>query len=198
MKKFSLIILVLLSMSVTTTSQNKEIATFGGGCFWCTEAYFSQLDGVFSVVSGYSGGHTLNPTYNEVCSGSTGHAEVIQIEYDATKVDFISLLEVFFATHDPTTLNRQGGDTGTQYRSVIFFHNEKQKQEALLVIKQLTSSKAFTNAIVTEVSAFTKFYPAEKYHQDYYANNPNQPYCRAVITPKMEKFKFHFKSLIKK
>ncbi len=180
------------------SAQNKELATFGGGCFWCTEAIFDALDGVEKVESGYSGGATANPTYEEVCSGISGHAEVIQITYDPAKVKYEDLLEVFFATHDPTTLNRQGADVGTQYRSVIYYHNDQQKQIANLVIDHLEKEKIFNDPIVTEVSRFDLFYIAESYHQDYFANNARQPYCRAVINPKMEKFKKLFGDRLKK
>jgi peptide-methionine (S)-S-oxide reductase len=180
------------------SAQNKEVATFGGGCFWCTEAFFTELEGVKSVESGYSGGQEANADYKSVCSGLTGHAEIVQITYDSDKVAFEDLLEVFFATHDPTTLNRQGADVGPQYRSVIFYHNEEQKKISDLVIKELNAQKIFKNPIVTEVSAFDKFYKAEDYHQDYFANNPRQPYCNAVINPKMEKFKKLFKEKLKK
>ncbi len=183
---------------MTSTGQDKAVATFGGGCFWCTEAFFTALDGVGKVESGYSGGQLANPTYKEVCSGLTGHAEVVQITYDRAKIAFEDLLEVFFATHNPTTLNRQGADVGTQYRSVVFYHNEEQKQIAELVIQELDKQKIFNDPIVTEVTAFDKFYVAEDYHQDYFANNPRQPYCNAVINPKMEKFKKLFKEKLKK
>ncbi len=179
------------------TVQAQEVATFGGGCFWCTEAVFAELKGVSKVESGYSGGAKANPTYKEICTGLTGHAEVIQITYDPSVLDFEDLLEVFFATHDPTTLNRQGADVGTQYRSVIFYHTLKQKQKSKYVIQALNEQNIFNNPIVTEVSAFDKYYPAEDYHQDYFANNENQPYCRAVIGPKMDKFKKLFKEKLK-
>jgi peptide-methionine (S)-S-oxide reductase len=174
-----------------------EKATFGSGCFWCTEAVFEKLKGVESVVSGYSGGATENPTYNEVCSGETGHAEVTQITYDPSIITFAELLEVFWQTHDPTTSNRQGNDVGTQYRSVIFYHNEEQKKLAEEYKKKLDEAKIFSNPIVTEITAFTKFYPAENYHQDYYEQNKSQPYCSLVITPKVEKFKKVFKDKLK-
>ncbi|MCT4587845.1 MAG: peptide-methionine (S)-S-oxide reductase MsrA [Carboxylicivirga sp.] len=192
------ILIILLILSINMSAQNKEVATFGGGCFWCTEAFFTELEGVKSVESGYSGGQEANADYKSVCSGLTGHAEIVQITYDSDKVAFEDLLEVFFATHDPTTLNRQGADVGPQYRSVIFYHNEEQKKISDLVIKELNAQKIFKNPIVTEVSAFDKFYKAEDYHQDYFANNPRQPYCNAVINPKMEKFKKLFKEKLKK
>ncbi|MCH7753146.1 MAG: peptide-methionine (S)-S-oxide reductase MsrA [Planctomycetes bacterium] len=170
-------------------------ATFGGGCFWCTEAVYQQLRGVYSVTSGYSGGKKENPTYEEICTGLTGHAEVIQVEYDPQQVSFAELLEVFWMTHDPTTLNQQGADIGTQYRSVVFYHNDQQKRQAEEYQAKLDQSGAFAAPIVTEISPFTKFYAAEKYHQDYYERYPEQGYCRAVIGPKLEKLRkvFHDK-----
>jgi peptide-methionine (S)-S-oxide reductase len=182
---------------MNSTRQDRAIATFGGGCFWCTEAIFSAMKGVEKVESGYSGGQLANPTYKEVCSGLTGHAEVVQITYDPQQVFFEDLLEVFFATHNPTTLNRQGADVGTQYRSVVFYHNGEQKRIAEFVIKELDAQNIFNDPIVTKVTAFEKFYKAEDYHQDYFANNPRQPYCNAVINPKMEKFKKLFKEKLK-
>lgn len=176
----------------------RMVATFGGGCFWCTEAVFRELKGVHSVVSGYSGGRTENPTYEEVCSGTTGHAEVIQIEYDPSEVRYEELLEIFFATHDPTTLNRQGNDIGTQYRSVIFYHNDEQKQIAERVIADLTQEEVYDNKIVTEVTKMGAFYPAEGYHQDYYTNNADKnPYCAMVVRPKVEKFRKVFADRLK-
>lgn len=174
-----------------------EKATFGSGCFWCTEAIFENLNGVTSVVSGYAGGEADNPSYEAVCSGATGHAEVTQITYDPSIISYDELLEVFWKTHDPTTLNRQGNDEGTQYRSVIFYHNDEQKQLAEKYKAELDKSGAWDDPIVTEISAFTKFYPAENYHQDYYVNNPNQGYCAFVIAPKLEKFKKVFKDKLK-
>ena len=174
-----------------------EKATFGSGCFWCTEAIFERLNGVVKVESGYSGGKVEDPTYEEVCSGTTGHAEVTQITYDPTKISYDELLEVFWKTHDPTTLNRQGNDVGTQYRSVIFYHNEEQKTLAEKYKIELNKSGAWENPIVTEISPFTKFYSAEGYHQDYYENNPNQGYCAFVIAPKVEKFEKVFKDKLK-
>jgi len=175
-----------------------EKATFGSGCFWCTEAIFENLNGVTSVVSGYAGGTVENPTYEAVCSGTTGHAEVTQITYDPSIISYDELLEVFWKTHDPTTLNRQGNDVGTQYRSVIFYHNEKQKELAEKYKEELDKSGAWDNPIVTEISPLTKFYSAEGYHQDYYKNNPNQGYCAFVIAPKVEKFEKVFKNKLKK
>ena len=185
------------------TKQNPELpgietATFANGCFWCTEAIFEQLNGVERVVSGYTGGQTDNPTYKEVCSGQTGHAECLQITYDPEKISFDELLEVFWKTHDPTTLNRQGGDTGTQYRSAIFYHTDEQKQKAEHYKAELDKSGAFSNPIVTEIVPFTKFYPAEDYHQQYYeANGNTNPYCKIVIQPKVEKFRKIFGNKLK-
>jgi len=175
-----------------------EKATFGSGCFWCTEAIFEKLNGVTSVVSGYAGGHVDNPTYEEVCTGTTGHAEVTQITYDPKIITYDELLEVFWKTHDPTTLNRQGNDVGPQYRSIIFYHNEEQKALAEKYKDELNKSGAWDNPIVTEITAYTNFYPAEKYHQNYYENNPNQGYCAFVIAPKLEKFKKVFNDKLKK
>ena len=175
-----------------------EDATFGNGCFWCTEAVFSKLNGVISVESGYSGGEMINPDYKSVCSGTTGHAECLQIKFNPNIISFTDLLEVFWKTHDPTTLNRQGGDVGTQYRSVIFYHNDIQKQEAETYKFQLDQSGIYNNPIVTEISAAAIFYPAENYHQDYFENNGSNPYCQLVVRPKVEKFKKSFDHLIKK
>lgn len=175
-----------------------EVATFAGGCFWCTEAVFLELDGVKSVVSGYIGGTIANPTYEEVSSGSTGHAEATQITYDPKKIKFEDLLEVFFATHDPTTLNRQGADVGTQYRSEIFYHDENQKKSSENYIAQMTSLLTYGSPIVTIVSPASTFYPAENYHQNYYNQNKNQSYCHFVITPKIEKLKHNFQNKLKK
>ena len=183
---------------VNINMQNLQTATFGSGCFWCTEAIFERLSGVVKVESGYSGGKVENPTYEEVCNGTTGHAEVTQITYDSSIISYDELLEVFWKTHDPTTLNRQGNDAGTQYRSVIFYHNQEQKVLAEKYRAELDKSGSWDNPIVTEISPFTKFYPAEDYHQDYYANNPNQGYCAFVIAPKVEKFEKVFKNKLKK
>lgn len=175
-----------------------DTATFGAGCFWCVEAVFQDLEGVKSVASGYSGGKIKNPTYREVCSGLTGHAEVIQIAYNPDKISFDELLEVFWQTHDPTTLNQQGADRGTQYRSVVFYHNEEQKVLAEKYKKALNDSQAFANPVVTEISPFTEFYKAEDYHQNYFNENGEEPYCRMVIKPKVDKFKKVFKDKLKK
>jgi peptide-methionine (S)-S-oxide reductase len=174
-----------------------ETATFANGCFWCTEAVFQQLKGVEKVTSGYSGGHVKNPTYEEVCNKKTGHAECLQIEYDPTKISFDELLEVFWKTHDPTTLNRQGNDVGPQYRSVIFYHNEEQKRKAEKYKAALDANGVFDAPIVTTVEPITTFYPAENYHKDYYQNNTSQPYCYYVIKPKMEKLKKIFADKLK-
>lgn len=171
---------------------NIQTATFGNGCFWCTEAIFQSLKGVISVKSGYMGGKTDNPTYMEVCNGDTGHAEVIQIEYDADVLSFDELLVVFFKTHNPTTLNRQGNDVGTQYRSAIFYHSDEQMQQADTLIKKLTEEKVFDKPIVTEVTSASTFYIAEGYHQNYYNDNKIKPYCLLVIQPKMNKFAKEF------
>ena len=176
----------------------KSIATFGAGCFWCTEAVFLNVKGVLKVESGYSGGKVKNPSYREVCTGETGHAEVTQITYDPKLVSFEDLLEVFWNTHDPTTLNRQGADEGTQYRSVIYYHSEEQKKLAEAYKKQLESTHVFKNPIVTEISSFTEFYKAEDYHQNYYELNPTQGYCQYVIRPKVDKFKKQFAAKLKK
>jgi len=177
---------------------NHQIATLAGGCFWCLEAVLDELKGVVSVESGYSGGQVENPSYRAVCSGDTGHAEVVRVTFDPSVLSFRDLLTVFFTVHDPTTLNRQGADAGTQYRSAIFYHNEAQRADAEAVIRELGESKLWPNPIVTEVSPFTKFYAAEDYHQEYFANNPNQPYCMAVVAPKVVKFRKHFVDRLKK
>lgn len=174
-----------------------EMATFAGGCFWCTEAVFLELKGVEAVVSGYIGGKTLNPTYKEICQGDTEHAEAIRINFDANVISFGELLELFFATHDPTTLNRQGNDVGTQYRSEIFYHNEEQQLIAEDFIRFLTQEAVFERPIVTKVSAATIFYPAEDYHQNYYNQNKSQGYCAFVITPKIEKVRKYFEEKLK-
>jgi peptide-methionine (S)-S-oxide reductase len=173
-------------------------ATFAGGCFWCTEAVYEQIEGVGAVTSGYIGGQVPNPTYKDVCTGLTGHAEAVEIEYDPERVPFAKLLEIFFATHDPTTLNRQGPDVGTQYRSGIFYHDEEQKRIAEEVIRTLDAARVFPGRIVTEVTPASTFYPAEGYHQDYFANNPFQPYCQAMTAPKVAKVRKVFKDLLKK
>ncbi len=196
MRCVTISILLVLNF-MTTEAQKREKITLGAGCFWCVEAVFQQLKGIGKVQSGYSGGATENPTYKEVCTGTTGHAEVVQITYNPKVIDFDEILEVFWAVHDPTTLNRQGADVGTQYRSAIFYHTEKQREIAEAYIKQLNENKAFEQPIVTEVTKFETFYPAEDYHNDYYNNNGEQPYCRMIIRPKVRKFEKLFKAKIK-
>lgn len=178
--------------------KSQEIATLAGGCFWCLEAVFDDLNGVEDVVSGYSGGPVPNPTYKMVCSGSTGHAEVVQVAFDPNVIAYRDLLKVFFAIHDPTTLNRQGGDVGTQYRSAIFYHSEEQKKAAEDVIRELTAEKLWDDPIVTEVAPLKKFYPAEMYHQEYFRRNPEQAYCRMVIAPKVAKFRKQYLERLKR
>ena len=174
-----------------------QVATFASGCFWCTEAIFQNVDGVEKVVSGYMGGKVKNPTYKEVCTGQTGHAEVIQLTYDPKKVSYDELLEIFWKTHDPTTLNRQGADVGTQYRSAVFYHNDEQKQLAEKYRRELTAAEVFDQPIVTEITPASVFYKAEDYHQNYYNLNGDAPYCAMVIQPKVEKFKKVFKEKLK-
>jgi len=174
-----------------------DTATFGTGCFWCTEAVFQELEGVLKVTSGYSGGHVTNPTYEQVCEKNTGHAEVVQVIYDPSKISFDELLEVFWQTHDPTTLNRQGNDVGPQYRSVVFYHNEDQHKKTEKYKVDLNKSGAFSDPIVTAIEPFKNFYTAEKYHQDYYNNNGSAPYCYYVIRPKLEKFEKVFKTKLR-
>ncbi len=214
LKKSILVIFIIAFVSCTVSAhkkvenknkkQNTEsmkgvaLATFGNGCFWCSEAIFEQLEGVIKVEAGYAGGTVKKPSYKEVCSGNTGHAEVIRIEYDPEKISYRELLEVFFSTHDPTTLNRQGADVGTQYRSVIFYHTDAQKKEAEKMIAQLEKEKVFDDKIVTEITPIHNYFVAENYHQDYYNNNKNQGYCRMVINPKLDKFVKKFKDKLKK
>jgi peptide-methionine (S)-S-oxide reductase len=174
---------------MTGNEKRTEVATLGGGCFWCVEATFEQLRGVERVVSGYSGGQVHNPTYQQICTGTTGHAEVIQVHFDPEEISFGDILRVFFTVHDPTTLNRQGNDVGPQYRSAIFYHSPDQKQQAEQVIREMQEQGVWARRIVTEVTPFERFYPAEDYHQEYYRNNPNQPYCAVVISPKVAKFR---------
>lgn len=207
---FSIVLLILascaskpkyrtMSASLVNVNENVDTATFGTGCFWCTEAIFEQLNGVLKVTSGYSGGEVVNPTYKQVCTGTTGHAECVQVTYEPDKISYDELLEVFWQVHDPTTLNRQGADVGTQYRSAIFYHNDEQKEKAEHYKVELNKSGAFPNPVVTEVTAFEKFYPAEDYHQEYYQNNKNaNPYCAVVIRPKLEKFQKVFADKLKK
>ena len=205
-RAISIVFFIVLSFSLSAQNKsnnnkpmekNLQIATLGAGCFWCVETIFERLKGVEKAVSGYSGGAVKNPTYKEVCTGNTGHAEVIQVTYDENVISFAELLEVFWKTHDPTTLNRQGADVGTQYRSVIFYHNDKQKAEAELYKKKINDEKVYNSPIVTEISPFTIFYKAEDYHQNYYIQNTQQPYCRAVITPKVEKLNKIFSDKLK-
>lgn len=202
MKQRKIILCIyLIIISIQSVAQYKptamEIATLGGGCFWCTEAIYKELKGVVSVTSGYSGGEVVNPSYREVCTGRTGHAEVIEIEFNPSIISFTQLLEVFFATHDPTTLNRQGADVGTQYRSVVFYHSQTQKEIAESIINKLNQENVFGKPVVTEVTSWKNFYPAENYHQDYFENNPSQPYCQLIIVPKMEKFRKIFGDRLK-
>lgn len=183
---------------IEVMSSRTETVTLGAGCFWCVEAIFSRVNGVVKVESGYAGGHVKNPTYQEVCTGTTGHAEVVQVTFNPDVIPFTKILEIYFKTHDPTTLNRQGADIGTQYRSVIFYHTEEQKVTAQEIISQLEVSGIWSNPIVTAVEPFINFYKAEDYHQNYYEGNKNQPYCRMVITPKLEKFEKVFNDYLKK
>ncbi|WPO79462.1 peptide-methionine (S)-S-oxide reductase MsrA [Flavobacterium sp. KACC 22761] len=199
----NILLICLFALSLNGFSQNKkpsnlETITLGGGCYWCVEAVYENLDGVKSVVSGFSGGNVPNPTYEEVCTGETGHAEVVQITYDKNVTDINEIFKVFFTVHDPTTLNRQGADVGTQYRSVIFYKNEEQKKAAQSIIAELNKAKVYNNPIVTKLEPFKVFYKAEDYHQNYYANNKSQPYCKMVIQPKIEKFEKVFKDKLKK
>jgi peptide-methionine (S)-S-oxide reductase len=196
--KLTGIFLALLMNSInTTTGKNYEKATLGGGCFWCTEAVYKQLNGVIDVVPGYSGGIVRNPSYKEVCEGTTGHAEVVQVTFDPEIVSFQDILNVFFRVHDPTSLNRQGADTGTQYRSVVFYHTDEQKSTAEKVISLLEKEKVYDHPIVTEITKLDVFYPAEDYHRDYFARNKNQSYCQFVIAPKLEKFRKVFSDKLK-
>ena len=189
---------LLLLLSLIGGSTKMETATFGMGCFWCSEAMFTQIAGVESVQSGFSGGTTPNPSYRDVCTGDTGHAEVVQITFDPQKVSYVELLRVFFTMHDPTTLNRQGADVGTQYRSVIFTHSPQQRQQAQEAIDALQAAKLYENPIVTQLEDFKAFYPAEDYHNNYFRNNPTQGYCRMVVAPKVSKFQEIFRELLKK
>ncbi|CAN5151876.1 peptide-methionine (S)-S-oxide reductase MsrA [soil metagenome] len=183
---------------IVNSSQDREVATLGGGCFWCVEAVFDELRGVERVESGYAGGATQNPTYRQVCAGTTGHAEVIQVTFDPQVTSFKEILDVFFTVHDPTTLNRQGADIGTQYRSVIFYHDDKQKAVAERVIEELNAAHVWDAPIVTEIAPLPAFYPAEDYHQEYFRLNGEQPYCRAVVAPKVVKFRKQFSERLKK
>ena len=185
-------------MTTQPSNTGKEIATLGGGCFWCLEAVFDGLQGVTSVESGYSNGRTVDPTYQQVCNGDTGHAEVVRVTFDPNVISFREILEVFFAIHDPTTLNRQDNDAGTQYRSAVFYHTPAQKAAVEKLIAELTAEKAFGEPIVTEVAPAQTFYVAEDYHQEYFANNTNQPYCQFVVAPKVAKFRKQFAAKVKK
>ena len=185
-------------MAQSQNQSGREVATLAGGCFWCLEAVCDRLEGVDSVESGYMGGHTPNPNYRDVCDGNTGHAEVVQVTFDPKVLSFRDLLEVFFVIHDPTTLNRQGNDVGTQYRSSIFYHSPEQKAEAQKIIAELTADKVFLAPIVTEVVPTVQFHIAENYHQEYFENNPNQPYCQYVVAPKLAKFRAKFAQRMKK
>lgn len=207
-KKLSYLVLLLIPFFVLAHSgkgirnesflkAKTDTATFAAGCFWCVQAQFSQLKGVEKVVAGFSGGHVKNPTYEEVCTGTTGHAEACNIIYDPSVITYDELLEAFFTAHDPTQLNRQGNDVGTQYRSAIFYHNASQKQKAEYYIKKLNEAGAYKNKIVTEVDPYTAFYKAEDYHQDFYNKNPEQHYCKYVIQPELEKFRKVFKDRLK-
>lgn len=177
--------------------QSKELATLAGGCFWCLEAVYKELRGVERVVSGYAGGHVERPSYRDVCDGTTGHAEVVQITFDPSLVSYKELLEVFFTIHDPTTLNRQGADAGTQYRSAVFYHSPEQRETAEQTIAEMEAARVWDSTIVTEVAPLDRFYPAEDYHQDYFEKNPSQPYCRAVVAPKVSKFRKLFLDRLK-
>lgn len=189
-----------LKLPITTVEIPKglDLITLGAGCFWCTEAVFQRLEGVKKVVSGYAGGHIENPSYESICTGTTGHAEVIQVYYDPKRINLVELLEVFWMTHDPTTINRQGADVGPQYRSVIFYHSEIQKEISTDLKKKLNEAQVFPSPIVTEISPFSNFYPAENYHQDYYNLNGHQPYCQIVVKPKVDKLKKFFGEKLKK
>ncbi len=195
---FNFFLITYFYSLLTVYYMENEIATFGSGCFWCTEAIFEMVEGVSSVKSGYSGGDFNNPSYKLVTSGVTNHAEVIQLKYDPNIISYVELLEIFWKTHDPTTLNRQGNDVGTQYRSIILYHNEKQKNLAIKYKSKLDQSGAYVNPIVTEIKEYTNFFLAEEYHQDYYNLNFNETYCSFVITPKLEKFKKVFENKLKK
>jgi peptide-methionine (S)-S-oxide reductase len=206
MKKIHFLVLLCFTSYAGVAQNNKpqsmneqlQMATLGSGCFWCTEAFFLRLKGVESVVSGYTGGKVKNPTYREVCTGTTGHAEVVQVKFNPKVISYEEILEVFWNTHDPTTLNRQGADEGPQYRSAVFYHNEEQKKIAEQYKDQLNKSGVFKNSIVTEITPFSIFYPAEDYHQNYYALNANQGYCQYVIRPKIEKFNKQYAAKLKK
>ena len=205
MRQLVLMLLIAVSANgfsqvkmMTKASENTDTITLAGGCYWCVEAVYEQLDGVISAVSGYAGGKMANPSYEEVSTGATGYAEVVQITYDKSKTNLDEIFKIFFTVHDPTTLNRQGADVGTQYRSAIFYKNDTQKKAAQSIIAALTKANIYESPIVTTLEPLTKFYKAENYHQDYYQNNKSQPYCQMVIQPKMEKFEKVFKTRLKK
>jgi peptide-methionine (S)-S-oxide reductase len=187
----------LIMTDTTNTPENTEVATLGGGCFWCLEPVFDDLKGVISVESGYAGGSVPDPTYEQVCSGRTGHAEVVRVTFDPSRISYRDILNVFFTIHDPTTLNRQGNDVGTQYRSVIFYHSPEQERTAREVMQALSDQHVWSSPIVTQLEPFTNFYQAEDYHQEYFANNPNQPYCSIVIAPKVAKFRQNHLEMLK-
>jgi peptide-methionine (S)-S-oxide reductase len=174
-----------------------EVATLAGGCFWCIEGVFREVEGIENVVSGYTGGNTLNPTYDQVCTGTTGHAEAVQLTYDSSKLSYREILEIFFSVHDPTTLNRQGADVGTQYRSAIFYHNEQQKRVAEELIRELSKANLWNKSVVTQILPLDRFYPAEDYHQEYFSRHPEQAYCQMVISPKISKFRKQWKKHLK-
>ncbi len=202
MKSFTIAIFATLIITFALTGsshmkENTELATFGGGCFWCVEAIYERVSGVQLVVSGYAGGHVDNPSYTQVTSGLTGHAEVVQITFDPLLISYKELLEIFFSTHDPTTLNKQGADVGTQYRSIVLFHHDEQRKQANEVIADLEGAGIWTSPIVTQVEPFNNFFTAEDYHQEYFENNPNLGYCRVVIRPKVEKFEKIFREKMK-
>jgi peptide-methionine (S)-S-oxide reductase len=188
----------VIQQNMKSNTSNLQTVTLGAGCFWCVEAIFERIDGVISATSGYSGGNVINPSYKEVCTGRTGHAEVVQVVFDPAVLPFAKLLEIFFMTHDPTTLNRQGADVGTQYRSAIFYHNEEQKRIAGEIKALLDKEKIWNDPIVTEITPFKNFFIAEDYHQEYFENNPNEGYCRMVVAPKVAKFEKLFQDYLKK
>lgn len=202
MRRYALIIFTNLIFTVALMGNNvmkgkTEMATFGGGCFWCVEAIFERVSGVQLVQSGYAGGHVANPNYKQITTGMTGHAEVVQISFNPEQISYIELLEIYFKTHDPTTLNKQGADVGTQYRSIVLYHHDEQRKQAEKVIEELGSAGIWNNPIVTQVEPFEEFYIAEDYHQEYFENNPNLGYCRVVIQPKVDKFEKVFREKLK-
>ena len=194
---FANLIFTVALMGNTVMKEKTELATFGGGCFWCVEAIFERVSGVQLVQSGYSGGHMANPNYEQVTTGMTGHAEVVQISFNPQQISYIELLEIYFKTHDPTTLNKQGADVGTQYRSIVLYHHDEQRKQAEKVIEELGNAGIWNHPIVTQVEPFEEFYKAEDYHQDYFENNPNQPYCTFIVKPKVEKFSAKYQDKLK-